>query len=373
MSGSNSNTLTNPAVSASGLVDSLLIEKFTGTVHQEYQKGENLLGIFEMNEVVGTNMITNKYMGDTELQVLTPGQSPEATPTEFDKNSLVVDTIVLGRSAIHTLHDLQNDFKTQEKYAINQMGKIKSMEDQMVVQQCLTGALTGGVFDPYAVGSAKIVGGTKRLQSQGVAINTEISNTQAQDPYRLVSALEITIMGLVIQKVPLAQMKIIVPIEEFGLLVDYGFIAQSQGGSGTGFESSTFGNMQGMLKGMGVPVYGSAEYSQMRMTGSYASTGKHHLLSKDSNSYRYDVTDTMVNSGAIILRKEGLLVGRTIAPTGDIYFDKPSKSYFIDSWLSEGAIPDRYDNLGCVTYDTTTNTAVEAKAKGKATLTKTVA
>lgn len=36
------NTLTNVAVSASGEVDSLLIEKFNGKVNEQYLKGENI-------------------------------------------------------------------------------------------------------------------------------------------------------------------------------------------------------------------------------------------------------------------------------------------------------------------------------------------
>ena len=97
MSGSNTNQLVNPAVGAD--VDSLLIEKFNGVVHEQYLKGENLLGGFTVQDVVGTNIVSDKYMGETKLQTLTPGQEPEATmDTEFNKNALVVDTIVLGRN-----------------------------------------------------------------------------------------------------------------------------------------------------------------------------------------------------------------------------------------------------------------------------------
>lgn len=81
------NTLTNVAVSASGEVDSLLIEKFNGKVNEQYLKGENILSYFDVQTVTGTNTVSNKYLGETELQVLAPGQSPNATPTQADKTS----------------------------------------------------------------------------------------------------------------------------------------------------------------------------------------------------------------------------------------------------------------------------------------------
>ncbi len=84
------NILTNPAVPVSTEVDTLLIEKFNGTVHQQYLEGENLLSGFDVQEAVNTNMISNKYIGDTKLQTLTPGQDPDATDTEFNKNALII-------------------------------------------------------------------------------------------------------------------------------------------------------------------------------------------------------------------------------------------------------------------------------------------
>ena len=360
--------LTNPAVPNTGEVDSLLIEKFNGTVHEAYQKGENLLSSFQVQDVVGTNIVSNKYVGDTQLQTLTPGQEPEATDTEFNKNALVVDTIVLGRNTVHTLHDIQNDFSVMDKLATNQMGKLKTLEDQMVVQQLLAGGATGGAYDPYA---NTLTGGVSRVSGHGVAVNVELKDdlTQSNDPYKLVSAIEIAIMGLVIQRVPLMGMKCIVPVSEFGLLVDYGFIAQSQGGenetTGVGFSG-----LMGKLKGYNIPVMGSTEYTQMKINPHDGATN--HLLSNANNGNRYDVTADMQKTHAIVYGSDALLAGRTITLQSDIFFDKKTKGYFIDSWFAEGATPDRYDNIAIVGSTAVgDNAAVDTKAKGKASATKT--
>jgi len=361
------NVLVNPAVPNNAEVDTLLIEKFNGVVHQQYLEGENLLSGFDVQEVVGTNMVSNKYIGDTVLQTLTPGQDPDATETEFNKNALIVDTIVLGRNTVHSLHDLQNDFSVMEKLAKNQMGKLKTLEDQMVIQQLLAGAMTGGAFDPYA---NTITGGVSRVSGQGVAINIELNDdlSQANDPYQLVSAIEIAIMGLVIQRTPLAGLRCIVPVNEFSLLVDYGFIAQTEGGSNE-TSGTNFSGLSGTLKGYNLTVMGSTEYTQMKLNPHDGLA--HHLLSNENNGNRYDVTADMQKTQAIIYGPDSLLAGRTINLQGDIFFDKKTKSNFIDSWFAEGCIPDRYDNMAVVgSTASSDNAAVLAKAKGKATATK---
>lgn len=367
MSGSTTNNLTNPAVPNNTEVDSLLIEKFNGTVHEQYLEGENLLSGFTVQEVVGTNFVSNKYIGDTTLQTLTPGQEPEATNTEFNKNGLVVDTIVLGRNTVHTLHDIQNDFEVMSKLAKNQMGKLKTLEDQMVIQQLLTGGLTGGTYDPYA---NTLTGGVSRVSGQGVAINVDLIDTfaQANDPYQLVSAIEIAIQGLIIQRTPLQGLKVLVPINEFGLLVDYGFIAQQEGGSNeaTGMTNS---GLKGTLKGYNIPVMGSTEFTQMKLNPHDGLTN--HLLSNANNGNRYDVSADMQAANAVVYGPDSLLAGRTISLQGDIFFDKKTKGYFVDSWFAEGCIPDRYDNVAIVnSNNASSNTAVAAKAKGKSKATK---
>lgn len=362
------NAMTNPAVPNNTDVDTLLIEKFNGVVHEAYQKSENLLAGFKVESVVGTNMVSNKSIGDTKLQVLTPGQDPEATDTEFNKNALVVDTIVLGRNTVHTLHDVQNDFETMTKLANNQVGKLNSLEDQMVIQQLLTGALTGGTYDPYA---NTITGGVSRVSGHGVAINVELKSdlSQSKDPYQLVSAIEVAIMGLIIQRTPVQAMRVIVPINEFSLLVDYGYIAQAHGNGTNELSGVGFAGLKGTLKGWNIPIMGSTEYTQMKINPHDGAT--HHLLSNVNNGNRYDVVADMLVSHAVVYTPDALLAGRTIALMGDIFFDKKSKGFFIDSWFAEGCIPDRYDNIAVVASTAVADNAVVlAKAKGKATATK---
>lgn len=363
MAGSTANTLTNPAVSASGEVDTLLIERFTGMVHAEYQNGENLLSHFEVQEVTGTNMVSNKYIGGTTVQRLVAGQEPEATPTSMDKNALVVDTVLLARNTVATLHDIQSDVKIQGKLATNQMGKLKEIEDQMVVQQLIAGGQTGGTYD-----GIKVTGGIRRLPEHGAAIKVTVKESQTADPYVMVSAIEWMINGLIVQKTPIAGMKILVPIHIFSTLCDLGVIDADMTNA---VEGQYMSGLTGRFKSYGIQVIGSQQFSQMLALPAQGTGGNHHLLSNADNGYRYDVTAEIQKARAVVFSREALLCGRTIALQGDIFFDKKTKTYFIDSWFSEGAIPDRYDNMAVAMTGATTDAPVLAKANAKAKLTKT--
>lgn len=363
MPASTANNLTNVAVSQSGEVDSLLIERFTGKVHAEYQKGENLLSNFEVQEVVGTNMVSNKYMGGTTVQRLVAGQEPEATPTSFDKNALVVDTVLLARNTEATLHNIQGDIKVHDRLAQNQAGKLKEVEDQMVVQQLIAGASTGGKFD-----GIKVEGGTRRLKEHGAAVKVEVKASQMDDPYVLLAAIEWALNGLIAQKTPIAGMKVLLPINEFSTLCDLGAIDNS--GVSQVVEGQYMMGLTGKMKSYGIPVIGSQQFTQMLAQPAH-DTKNHHLLSNEDNGFRYDVTEGIQKGRAVIFSRDALLCGRTIALQGDIFFDKRLKTYFIDSWFSEGAIADRYDNMAVVLLADATDAKVLAKAKAKAKLSKT--
>lgn len=75
----------------------------------------------------------------------------------------------------------------------------------------------------------------------------------------------------------------------------------------------------------------------------------HHLLSNEDNGYRYDPTVEMNGAVAVLFTADALLVGRTIEVTGDIFYEKKEKTYYIDTFMAEGAIPDRWEAVSVVT------------------------
>lgn len=357
------NKLTNPAVSASGEVDSLLIEKFTGKVKAAYDKQENLLRHFDVQQVQGTNMVSEKFMGDTELQVLAPGADPEATPTQFDKNALVIDTTIIARNAQAQFHEIQSDIEgVNSKLAKNQSGKLAKLEDEMVVQQLIYGGLT----------NTKAARTNSRVSGLGFSYTVSISEAQAADPESLQAAIELCIERMVTGEdggdgIELDGLRILQPYKAFGVMRDANQIVNSD------FRDFAGDTVNGYtLKSWNVPVMPSNRFPRLMADGTTVKSGT-KILSNDQNGARYTATVDQAKTQAIVFMDEALLVGKTIDMTSDIFFDKKSKSWYIDTWQSEGAIPSSWEAVAIVnTVGNTENATVAARANRKVVKTRSV-
>lgn len=325
------NTLTNVAVSASGEVDSLLIEKFNGKVNEQYLKGENILSYFDVQTVTGTNTVSNKYLGETELQVLAPGQSPNATPTQADKNQLVIDTTVIARNTVAHIHDVQGDIDSlKPKLAMNQAKQLKRLEDQMAIQQMLLGGIA----------NTKAKRNKPRVKGHGFSINVNVTESEAlANPQYVMAAVEYALEQQLEQEVDISDVAIMMPWKFFNALrdadriVDKTYTISQSGATINGFVLSSYN----------CPVIPSNRFP------TFSQDQAHHLLSNEDNGYRYDPIAEMNGAVAVLFTADALLVGRTIEVTGDIFYEKKEKTYYIDTFMAEGAIPDRWEAVSVVT------------------------
>lgn len=340
------NTLTNVAVSASGEVDSLLIEKFNGKVNEQYLKGENILSYFDVQTVTGTNTVSNKYLGETELQVLAPGQSPNATPTQADKNQLVIDTTVIARNTVAHIHDVQGDIDSlKPKLAINQAKQLKRLEDQMAIQQMLLGGIT----------NTKTKRNNPRVKGHGFSINVNVTESEAlANPQYVMAAVEYALEQQLEQEVDISDVAIMMPWKFFNALrdadriVDKTYTISQSGATINGFVLSSYN----------CPVIPSNRFP------TFANGQAHHLLSNEDNGYRYDPIAEMNGAVAVLFTADALLVGRTIEVTGDIFYEKKEKTYYIDTFMAEGAIPDRWEAVSVVTTKRNATTGAADTAQG---------
>lgn len=340
------NNLTNVAVSASGEVDSLLIEKFNGKVNEQYLKGENIMSYFDVQTVTGTNTVSNKYLGETELQVLAPGQSPAATSTRADKNQLVIDATVIARNTVAHLHDVQGDIDSlKPKLATNQAKQLKKMEDEMLIQQMLLGGIT----------NTQTKRTNPRVKGHGFSVNVEVNEGEAMvNPQYVMAAVEFALEQQLEQEVDISDVAILMPWRYFNVLrdadriVDKSYTISQSGATIQGFVLSSYN----------CPVIPSNRFPK------FSADQKHHLLSNEDNGYRYDPTAGMNGAIAVLFTADALLVGRSIDVTGDIFYEKKEKTYYIDTFMSEGAIPDRWEAVSVVTTKRNSSTGVADAASG---------
>lgn len=333
------NNLVNPAVSVSGEVDTLLIEKFDGQVKLAYKEMVNMMRYFDLKEVVGTNSVSNKYMGTTQVQGLAPGADVKGTPVEFDKNQLVIDTVVIARNNVGILADVQDDIQTKGKLAVDQVEELSMLEDRMLIQQIAYGAIK----------NTKAKRTKPRVRGHGFSTDIRVKEETMEYPNAVQAALEAVLEAQVKQNVPISRIAAIMDWTYFNTLRDAERIVNATYTTASGTTINGF-----VLKSYNLPIIPTNQTpnhdrDQQDVDGNPAD---HHLLSNANNGYRYDVIatgdDRMDKVVAVLFGSEALLVGRSITLQGKIWMNDNNKTWYIDSWMSEGAIPDRWEHLGVV-------------------------
>lgn len=363
---SSANNLVNPAVSASGEVDTLLIEKFDGQVKRAYKEKLGMMSYFDLKEVKGTNSVSNKYMGTVQVQGLAPGKDVKGTSAEFDKNQLVIDTVVIGRNNVGLLADVQDDIMTKGKLAEEQVDALVYLEDRMLVQQ----AAYGAIMNTQAKRTKP------RVRGHGFSIDVQLKAANTVYPNYILASIEYVLEQMLTQNVPIEKLACMMPWKYFNCLRDAERIINATYTTASGATINGF-----VLKSYNLPIIPTNQMpnknrDHLDIDGNVATN---HLLSNAANNYRYNVIDTGVDTMAdivgVLFGTEGLMVGRSIELQGKIFFSDLNKTWYIDSWLSEGAIPDRWEQLGIarVTAAATDNTEVTARANRKVIPTTTAA
>lgn len=360
---SSANNLVNPAVSYSGEVDTLLIEKFDGQVKRAYKEKMNMKSYFEIKQVTGTNSVSNKYLGTVGVQALAPGADVKGQKAGFDKNQLVIDTTVIARNLVGVLADVQDDIMTKGKLAEEQVDALTYLEDRMLIQQVAYGA----------VQNTKTKRTNPRVPGHGFSIDIKVKLATMEVPNAVVAAIEYALEQQMEQNTPLEKFTIIMPWKYFNILRDAERIVNANYNTSQGIAiKSGF-----VLKSYNVPVVPTNQMPK-RSRDHVDVDGvvqEHHLLSNASNGSRYDVTNTGAdtidsNIVALIFGTEALLAGRSIDLTGKIWFNDQNKTWYIDSWMSEGAIPDRWEQSAVVRVvadgSASDDDAVKARANRKA-------
>lgn len=355
MSGDNANNLTNAAVSASGEIDSTLIERFTGMVRGQRLKTELLSRFFDKEIVVGTNQVTSSDVGDTTLDTLVPGQEPKSNGVEADNHSLVVDTVVIARNTIALLHQFQNRIKMQTKMAKNHAKKIIMLQDETFLTQVMYGAATdeeisnttGGAG--VAISDSTYQGGRVSGRFGGMAVKLT-NNGDESDPVQYLKAFETLVLkAMEKEAMDVEEMTFACPWAQYYVLMNNDhLVAREYTPGGPGANGS---KIQGMVdKAYNIPILPTNRIRQKAH-----GANEHHQLSNAQNGYRYDTQGTVsstsvniTNCVGVLFSMDSLLVGFTMDMDSDVFFSKRLKTNFIDTWCSFGAKPDELMACGAI-------------------------
>ena len=315
----------------------LLIERYAGTVEGQFHKDSVLKPFFPLRKIVGTDTITNRRIGGTELVALTPGVRPEAQSRSLGKVSLTVDTIVLARDNQSTLNQVQQDFNMLKEIGEDHGKTYAKMVDASFIIQVIKGSQDAAPTAQGSFGGATAAARNANLQLNfGAGKNTQLTSPGDElDADELFDAIDEIVVDFKEADIGTDEMVVVVRPVQFGVLLKNNKLTSTDYSAGNANVA-----MRKIYQTSGVRIVETPRIPVTEISG--------HPLSNAANSNAYDVNATDAKAVAVVMHPRSLLGGEAIPQMHDIWYNKEEKQWFIDTWSSYGVTPNRPDLCGCV-------------------------
>lgn len=298
-----------------------MIEEYGGVVEGQFAKKSMMRRFNGVKPVRGTDTLINRRVGRTSLKALTPGVRPDATPTNFGRTSVTVDTVVLARDNRSMLNEFQTDFNARRELGMDHGKELGKFFDEAFLIQAIKGSLLPAPANLNgAIGAGKV--------AKLAAANNE------NDPDLLYAEIAKIIVAMQEEDIDTDECAIFVRPTQYEVLLNNDKLVNGDYSSAGDFADGKFKGI------MGSPVISTARIPQAAITG--------HLLSNADNGNAYDVSAAEAEAKAIVMHPKSLLAGETIPMTSDVFFSREEKQWFIDSFLAFGVANNRPDVCGAV-------------------------
>lgn len=306
-----------------GAVDALTIEQWIGVVESTIERKSKAAPFVNVRPVRGTNTIVSDAIGESTLQVVVPGQTPDGTSqNQRSRIALTVDTLVLARTNVPLLATFQTNINFQNEVGREHGKKIAKFYDQaFFIQAAKAAALSASAYGAVP-------------GFQGGTTVTLANAADAVDPAALYSALSDLFAAMEGKDVDPATDDVMVALrpDAYYVLLD---AEQIVNGEYTTAAGNVVNGVK-LLKAFGVPVVSSNNVPNSNITG--------HMLSNTANGNAYDGNFTKLV--AVAFAPNALLAGETIALTPAVWYSEEKKVWFIDAHLSFGVTPNRAEYAG---------------------------
>lgn len=313
-----------------GSVSALHIEEYTGIVEDTIVRRSALEGFVPFRSVKGTSMITNFAVGESTLQKVVAGVVLDGTKNDFSKKTLQVETVIAARNIIPMIEVFQTEYDARKEIGEEHGKKLAKLKDQALFIQAIKAgqATDSGYRQGDAAGKpAGHFGGSQQvLGAAGDSL----------DPAKMYAAIANLLVKMELKDVDPRADNVLIAT---GPDVFY-TLMQAEQLINTEYTTASGTSVQAwVMKTYGVPVIASNNFPGGLNIAS-------HLLSTTNNSSSFDGDFTKVVAAAFSPR--ALLAGETIPLTTDVFFDKLSKSWFVDAHTAYSATTNRHEFAGVI-------------------------
>lgn len=298
----------------------LMIEQYTGIVEGTIARESKLAKWIPMRTLKGTSTAQSYGVSGAELQAIVPGQTPDGTGTDFNKATVTVDTHILARNYLPELDVFQTEYDARAEIGREQ-GEIMArfMDQAFLIQAAKAAALT---VSPYGAMDSFKGGSTATLT--GDATDPAVVEAALLNLYKQMAQKDVNVSAG--NFLAVVDADIFFALLESERIINANYITSK----GTKVENGW------VLKSFGVPVEHSENLPKGVVSG--------HKLSNARNSNAYDGDFTGLKG--VILSPRALMAASTIPVRSDVFFDKVSKSWIVDTDTAFGIAANRAEFAG---------------------------
>lgn len=315
---------------SAGAIDALHIEEYTGIVESTLERTSVLTPMIPFRTVRGTSMLTNFAVGESTLQKVVPGVVLDGTKNDFSKVVLHVETTIAARNIIPQIEVFQTEYDARKEIGTEHGKKLGKFKDQALFIQGIKAAIaTDSAYrgaDAAGKPAGHFGGSTQVLAAAGDAL----------DPAKLYAAFAGLLTKLQLKDVDPQSENIFIGVKpdvmytlmQAEQLVNVNYITAR----GTSIEAW-------VLKAFGVPVIGTNNFP-----GGEVISGHFLDTVNNGNSFSGDYSKVV----ALAMGPRALLAGVTIPLETDVFYDKLSKSWFVDAAEAYSATVNRTEFAGVI-------------------------
>lgn len=314
---------------ATGDDTALAVEEYSSMVEHTIRRRSALEGFIQMKPVIGTTTLSDFAIGETTLNKLVPGTTPDATVAEFAKASITVDTVVLARNILPLLDIFQTSYDARREIGTEHGKAIAKFRDQsFFIQAAKAAAMTNSRFKGSA--AADLPG------FKGGSSVTLSASGDAQDPAMLYQAFSDLFVKMEEKDVVPRQDDVMIALRP----AEFYTLQQSEAivnGTYVTADGTQLDNVA-IFKAWGCPVMSSNNIPNAVVAGHYLSNAR------NANAYDGDFSKLV----GLAFSPRALLGGETIPLTSDVYYERVEKMWFVDSHLSYAVTPNRAEFAGAI-------------------------
>lgn len=320
-----------------GPVDAQHVEEYTGSVENTIQRRSVLAPRVPIRTVRGTSVITQFASGQSQLQVLQPGVTPNGTLVKFGKLLLQVDTAVLARATVPMLDEFQTSYDARVEIGKEHGEVIARFTDQaFFIIGAKTALLTQSAYAGMTPTGASAPGNLPTGHFGGSQIPLTNAGDESDPAALYAGILDLCTEMEEVKDVDVQadDVTLYVRPSVFNVLIQNEQLINAQ------YITATGNQIQGyLLKANGMPVVKSNNLPNGVVTGHYLSNAK------NGQAYDGDFSDLVV----LALSPRAIMAGATIPLETKVFFDDVSKHWFIDAWTSFAVGPNRAEFAGVIT------------------------